>query len=81
MPGLVRMTSPGRLVVSREAVEAKLGRDWETHEFQLAIVSYFGHIQEWDDDEIVIAWDRSRKAARHDDRPEGAAQADHEAAL
>ncbi len=57
MPGLVRITSPGRLVVSREAVEAKLGRDWETHEFQLAIVSYFGHIKEWDDDEIVIAWD------------------------
>jgi phenol hydroxylase P2 protein len=57
MPGLVRITSPGRLVVSREAVEAKLGREWETHEFQLAIVSYFGHIKEWDDDEIVIAWD------------------------
>jgi phenol hydroxylase P2 protein len=57
MPGLVRITSSGRLVVSREAVEAKLGRDWETHEFQLAIVSYFGHIKEWDDDEIVIAWD------------------------
>lgn len=57
MPGLVRITAPGRLVVSREAVEEKLGREWETHEFQMAIVSYFGHIKEWDDDEIVIAWD------------------------
>ena len=57
MPGRVRITAPGRLVVTRESVEERLGREWETHEFQLAIVSYFGHIKEWDDDEIVIAWD------------------------
>jgi phenol/toluene 2-monooxygenase (NADH) P2/A2 len=57
MPGMVRVTSPGRLVVRRESVEERLGREWETHEFQLAIISYFGHIKEWDDDEIVIAWD------------------------
>lgn len=57
MPGLVRITCPGRLVITREQVEARLGREWETHEFQMAIVTYFGHIKEWDDDEIVIAWD------------------------
>lgn len=57
MPGLVRITSPGRLVIRRDSVEQHLGREWETHEFQLAIVSYFGHIAEWDDDEIVIRWD------------------------
>ncbi|MCM3555943.1 MmoB/DmpM family protein [Janibacter melonis] len=56
-PGLVRITAPGRLVIQQATVEEKLGRPWETHEFQVAIVSYFGHIQEWDDDEIVIAWD------------------------
>ena len=57
MPGLVRITTPGRLVINRASVQGRLGRDWETHEFQLAIVSYFGHIAEWDDDEIVIQWD------------------------
>lgn len=57
MPGLVRVQSPGRLVINRESVEERLGRDWETHEFQLAIISYFGHIKEWDDDLILIAWD------------------------
>jgi phenol/toluene 2-monooxygenase (NADH) P2/A2 len=56
MPGLVRITAPGRLVVTRESVEERLGREWETHEFQLAIVSYAGHIAEWDDDRIVIKW-------------------------
>jgi phenol/toluene 2-monooxygenase (NADH) P2/A2 len=57
MPGLVRITSPTRIVVNRESVEQRLGREWETHEFQLAIVSYFGHIAEWDDDQILIQWD------------------------
>lgn len=56
MPGLLRVQAPGRLVINRETVEELLGREWETHEFQMAIVSYFGHIKEWDDDEIVIAW-------------------------
>ena len=57
LPGLVRISSPGRLVINRETVEERLGREWETHEFQLAIISYFGHIKEWDDDQILIAWD------------------------
>jgi phenol/toluene 2-monooxygenase (NADH) P2/A2 len=57
IPGLVRISAPGRLVITRETVEEKLGREWETHEFQLAIVSYFGHIKDWDDDQIVIQWD------------------------
>ncbi|MET8249554.1 MmoB/DmpM family protein [Streptomyces sp. NPDC005202] len=57
LPGLVKIQAPGRLVVRRETVEDLLGRPWETHEFQLAIVSYYGHIAEWDDDEIVIKWD------------------------
>ena len=57
MPGLVRITATGRLIINRVTVEDRLGREWETHEFQMAIVSYFGHIKEWDDDEIVIAWD------------------------
>ena len=56
MPGLIRLTKPGRLVINQASVEQRLGRPWETHEFQLAIVSYFGEIVEWDDDEIVIAW-------------------------
>ena len=57
LPGLVRIKCLGKIVITRDSVEEKLGRDWETHEFQMAIVSYFGHIKDWDDDEIVIAWD------------------------
>ena len=57
MPGMIRLTAPGRLVINQASVEQRLGREWETHEFQLAIVSYFGHIAEWDDDQILIKWD------------------------
>ena len=58
LPGMVRISAPGRLVINRETVEERMGREWETHEFQLAIISYFGHIKEWDDDQILIAWDQ-----------------------
>lgn len=57
IPGLVKITSPGELVIRRETVEEQMGREWETHELQVAIVSYSGHIAEWDDDEIVIRWE------------------------
>jgi phenol hydroxylase P2 protein len=56
MPGLVRISAPGSLVINQRSVEERLGRPWETHEFQMAIVSYFGHIAEWDDDQIIIRW-------------------------
>jgi len=56
-PGLIKIQAPGQLVVRRETIEKLLSRPWETHEFQMAIVTYYGNIQEWDDDEIVIAWD------------------------
>ncbi|MGD9527420.1 MmoB/DmpM family protein [Pseudonocardia sp.] len=57
MPGIVKIQAPGQLVIRRESVEARMGREWETHEFQLSIVSYSGSIETWDDDEIVIKWE------------------------
>ena len=42
MPGLIRLTKTGRLVINQASVEQRLGRPWETHELQLAIISYFG---------------------------------------
>jgi phenol/toluene 2-monooxygenase (NADH) P2/A2 len=57
-PGLVKIQSPKQLVIKRETVEEGLGRPWETHEFQMAIVTYAGNISEWDDDRILISWER-----------------------
>jgi len=57
MPGIVKLQSATELVIKRETVEEKVGRPWETHEFQMNIVSYAGNISEWDDDQIVIKWE------------------------
>ena len=57
LPGLVKLQSAGEIVINRETVEARLGRDWETGEFQLAIVSYSGNFSEWDDDRIIVRWE------------------------
>lgn len=57
MPGLVKVQAPGEIIINRKTVEQKLGRDWETGEFQLAIVSYAGNLSEWDDDKIIVKWE------------------------
>lgn len=57
MPGLVRAQCPQQMVINRESVERHLGRTWDTQDLQLTIVSYFGHIDDWDDDRVVVAWD------------------------
>jgi phenol hydroxylase P2 protein len=57
LPGLVKLQAAGQIVINRETVEAKLGREWETGEFQLAIVSYAGNFSEWDDDQIIVKWE------------------------
>ncbi len=55
-PGVIKLQAPGRLLISRESVEAQLGRTWETHEFQMAIITLSGNVSEWDEDRIVISW-------------------------
>ena len=57
LPGLVKLQAAGQIVINRETVEAKLGREWETGEFQLAVVSYAGNFSEWDDDQIIVKWE------------------------
>lgn len=57
LPGLVKLQAAGQIVINRETVEGKLGREWETGELQLAIVSYAGNFSEWDDDQIIVKWE------------------------
>lgn len=57
MPGMVKLTSPGHLVIRRLTVEEMLGQEWDTEELQLVIISLSGNI-DTDEDEILIKWDR-----------------------
>ncbi len=61
LPGLLKIKSPNKMVIDREAVEKHLKSTWSTEEFNLSIVSYFGDIVKWDDDQIVISWQRLQK--------------------
>lgn len=56
IPGLVSLRSAQTMVIRRETVEARIGREWDTQEFQMNLVSYSGNI-DWDDDQITIKWE------------------------
>jgi len=56
MPGMVKIQTEGVLTIKRETVESILCREWDTNEFQLAIISMSGNVKEWDEDEIIIGW-------------------------
>jgi len=54
-PGMVKIDCPGRLVVRRDTVEEKAGREFDLQEMHINLISLGGNIDE-DDDEFVIAW-------------------------
>ncbi len=56
-PGMVKIDASDRLVVRRETVEEKLGRDFDLQEIHVNLISLGGNIDE-DDDEFVIHWGR-----------------------
>ncbi|MCZ6666732.1 MAG: MmoB/DmpM family protein [Gammaproteobacteria bacterium] len=54
-PGMVKIDCPGRLVIKRETVEAKAGREFDLQEIQINLISLGGNVDE-DDDEFVLMW-------------------------
>jgi phenol hydroxylase P2 protein len=48
-PGVYKIDAPGRLVVNRESVEARIGRAWNPQDIHLTLVSLSGNIDETDD--------------------------------
>ena len=55
MPAMVKIDCPGRLVVKRETVAEKMGRDFDLQEIHINLISLSGNIDETDD-EFVLAW-------------------------
>lgn len=54
-PSMVKIDCPGRLVVNRESVEERIGRDFDMQELHLSLVSLSGNVDE-DDDYVAIQW-------------------------
>lgn len=51
-----KVKCPGTMRLSRERVEEHLGRDWELSQLQIYMSSYFGFIEDWDEENLVIHW-------------------------
>ena len=54
-PAMTKIDCQQRLVVKRDSVAERLGRDWDPQELQLSLVTLSGNIDE-DDDQFVLAW-------------------------
>jgi len=55
MPAMVKIDAPGRLVVRRESIEERLGREFDLRELHLNLISLSGNIEE-SEDEFVLHW-------------------------
>jgi phenol hydroxylase P2 protein len=54
-PAMVKIDAVGRLVIRRESIEARIGRDFDLRELQLNLISLGGNIEETDD-EFILEW-------------------------
>lgn len=54
-PAMIQLEREGSIVVKAQSVSKALGRDWETDELQLVLISTGGQIDE-DDDQFVVYW-------------------------
>nr|BAH89592.1 phenol monooxygenase component DmpM [uncultured bacterium] len=54
-PAMIRVENEGKLVVRRETVEDKMGRDWNVQELHVNLITLAGNVDE-DDDQLSIEW-------------------------
>ncbi|RJG02491.1 MmoB/DmpM family protein [Noviherbaspirillum sedimenti] len=54
-PAMVKVDVPGRMVIKRETVEEKIGRDFDLQELQLHLISISGHVDETAE-EFTLFW-------------------------
>lgn len=54
-PAMIRIQAEKRLVINRETVEEKIGRDWDVQEMLVDVISIGGSVDE-DDDHFILQW-------------------------
>jgi phenol hydroxylase P2 protein len=54
-PAMVRITNRGALVVRRESIEERMGRDYDLQELHINMISLSGRVDETDD-ELTLSW-------------------------
>lgn len=54
-PAMVKINAEGKLVIKRESIEERIGRNFDLQELQINLITLSGHIDE-DDDQFTLAW-------------------------
>jgi phenol hydroxylase P2 protein len=54
-PAMIRIQAEKRLVINRETMEEKLGREWDVQEMLVDVISIGGNVDE-DDDHFILQW-------------------------
>jgi phenol hydroxylase P2 protein len=52
---MIRIENEGSLVIKRETVEEKMGRDWEIQALHVNLITLGGNVDE-DDDQFSLSW-------------------------
>jgi phenol hydroxylase P2 protein len=55
MPAMVKINAEDKLVIRRESIEERIGRDFDLQELQINLITISGHLDE-DDDTFTLAW-------------------------
>lgn len=55
MPAMIRIEAEKFLVIKRETVEEKMGREWNVQELHLSLITIGGNVDE-DDDQLTLTW-------------------------
>lgn len=55
MPAMIRVEADNFLVIKRETVEEKLGREWDVQELHLNLITLAGNVDE-DDEQLTLTW-------------------------
>jgi phenol/toluene 2-monooxygenase (NADH) P2/A2 len=52
---MVKINAEGSLVIKRESIEERIGRDFDLQELQVNLITLSGNMDE-DDDQLTLAW-------------------------
>ena len=54
-PAMVKVDVPNKMVIKRETIAEKMGRDFELQEMHMHLITLSGNVDE-DDDQFVLEW-------------------------
>ena len=56
-PAMIRIEKEGHMVIKRETVEEKMGRDCEVQALHVNLITLGGNVDE-DDDQLTLTWNQ-----------------------